>query len=245
MEARVPLMTNNAWLAAIAFAALFAAVRFIGILGPLQLRWVLPLGFVIMAILPFALLPAPSRREMGLKLPARPQSYVVAIVTGAMAAAACFALGTALFGASDENWFVSIASYYRRQMDTTGWDMLRLHLVFTIPALIFSPIGEEMFFRGYLQYVLERRFSARASTVAECSAFAAIHLCHHGLFFTASGLGFRPLSGAIWMLLMFGTAWMFASLRKHSDSLLPAILSHAVFNLVMNATIFGYLWQAI
>jgi membrane protease YdiL (CAAX protease family) len=44
------------------------------------------------------------------------------------------------------------------------------------------------------------------------------------------------------MLLMFCTALLFAWLRKSSGSLLPAILSHAVFNLVMNFTIFGYLW---
>jgi membrane protease YdiL (CAAX protease family) len=115
--------------------------------------------------------------------------------------------------------------------------------VFTVPAILFSPIGEEIFFRGLLQHALERRFSPRASTIAECGAFAAIHLCHHGLFLTATGLALRPLSGAIWMLLMFGTAWMFAWLRQSTGSLLPAVVSHAVFNGVMNVTIFGWLWQ--
>src|SRR5436190_289841 len=151
-------------------------------------------------------------------------------------------LAVALFGSGDDNWFVSIARNYQRQMDTTGWDLLRLHLVFTVPAMIFSPIGEELFFRGYLQHVLERRFSARASTLAECAAFAAIHLCHHGLYNSAAGLGLRPLSGAIWMLLMFCAAMLFAWLRKRSGSLLPAIVSHAAFNMVMNRTIFGFLW---
>ena len=154
------------------------------------------------------------------------------------------ALGTALFGSGPDNWFVSIANGYRRMMDTTGWDATRLHLVFTIPAILFSPIGEEIFFRGYLQYTLERRFSARASTIAECAAFAVIHLCHHGLFLSAAGLSLRPTSGAIWMLLMFTTALMFAWLRKRTGSLLPAIVSHAVFNFVMNFTIFGYLWES-
>ena len=244
MEVRVRQWPNNAWLIAAAFAVLFAAVRFVGILGPRELRWVLPLGFTLMALLPFVLLHRGERREMGLKFRGVRRGYGLAIVSGALAAFACFPLGMALFGSGPDNWFVSIANYYRQQMDTAGWDVLRLHLVFTIPALIFSPIGEEIFFRGYLQYSLEQRFSVRASTIAECSAFAVIHLCHHGLYFAAAGLSLRPISGAIWMLLMFGAAMLFAWLRKYSGSLLPAIVSHAVFNLVMNATIFGYLWQS-
>jgi membrane protease YdiL (CAAX protease family) len=244
MEVRLQTAPNNAWLIGIAFAALFAAMRFVGVLGPLNLRWVLPLGFTIMALLPFLLLTRPQRREMGLKILGVRRGYLIGIVGGAAAAFACFALGTALFGSGEDNWFVSIANNYRRQMDTTGWDLLRLHLVFTIPPLIFSPIGEEIFFRGYLQYALERRFSARVSTVAECAAFAVIHLCHHGLYFTAAGLSLRPLSGAIWMVLTFGAAMLFAWLRKYSGSLLPAIVSHAVFNLVMNVTIIEYLWHA-
>lgn len=37
-----------------------------------------------------------------------------------------------------------------------GRSAAQLHLVFTVPALVFSPIGEEIFFRGYLQYTLQR-----------------------------------------------------------------------------------------
>jgi membrane protease YdiL (CAAX protease family) len=242
MEARVSSLSGPAWITAIVFAGVFAGVRVIGTLGPASLRWVLPLGFVLMTILPFVLLRAPARRDMGLKLAGNARAYGVGILAGAAAAFTCFALGTALFGSGEDNWFVSIANSYRQMMNTAGWDAVRLHLVFTIPAIIFSPIGEEIFFRGYLQYALEQRFSTRASTIGECAAFAVIHLCHHGLFVTATGVSLRPLSGLIWMLLMFCTALLFAWLRKSSGSLLPAILSHAVFNLVMNFTIFGYLW---
>jgi len=237
-------VAKHAWFAAVVYAMVFAGMRVIGTLGPANLRWVMPLGFVLMAVLPFMLLRAPARRDMGLKLAGGPRDYGLAIVAGAGAALACFVLGKALFDASPDNWFMSIAGSYRRNMDTAGWDLVRLHLVFTIPAIVFSPIGEEIFFRGYLQYMLEQRFSARASTTGECAAFAVVHLCHHGLFVAATGIGFRPLSGLLWMLLMFGTALMFAWLRKRTGSLLPAIASHAAFNLVMNLTIFRFLWQS-
>lgn len=51
-----------------------------------------------------------------------------------------------------------------------------------------------------------------------------------------------PASGAMWVALMFCTAWMFAWLRKRSGSLWPAIVSHSVFNATMNIFIFNALW---
>ena len=230
------------WLLAIALAVGFAAMRIIGVLGPRGLRWLLPLGFTLMALTPWQLLDAQQRRDMGLRRPTTARFYPIALVAGAAAALACFALGYALFGASGNNWFATIANNYRQMVDTTGWTPARLHLFFTLPAMIFSPIGEEIFFRGYLQYALERRFSARTSTIAECAAFGIVHLCHHGLMLTGGGISIRPVSGLLWVLLMFSTALLFARLRKTSGSLLPAIGAHMAFNLVMNVTIFGFLW---
>ncbi len=230
------------WQIAVALAVVFAAMRATGVLGPNSLRWLLPLGFVLMALTPYLLLDAAGRREIGLRLPTGNRVYLVALLAGGAAAFGCFAIGYTLFGVGADNWFVTIAKSYRQIVDTDGWPALRLHLFFTVPALIFSPIGEEIFFRGYLQYTLERRFSARTSTLAECAAFGAVHICHHGLLLTAAGVSVRPLSGALWVLLMFGAALLFAYLRKTSGSLLPAIAAHAAFNLVMNVTLFEFLW---
>jgi uncharacterized protein len=239
---RLRLTKSFAWQIAVLLAILFATSRGIGVLGPSNLRWLLPLGFVLMALLPWLLLDAAGRRRIGLAKPVSARIYLLALAAGGLAALACFAMGFALFGNSDDNWFVTIANSYARMVDTNGWSLLRLHLFFTIPALIFSPIGEEIFFRGYLQDALERRFSERASTIVECAAFGLVHLCHHGLVLAASGLTLRPVSGPLWVLLMFGVAYLFARLRKAGGSLFPAIAAHACFNLVMNLTIFGFLW---
>jgi membrane protease YdiL (CAAX protease family) len=242
MESRVRPRAAYLWQIAVALAVAFAAMRAAGVLGPRGLRFLLPLGFTLMALAPFLLLDAAARREAGLRWAATPRSWLVAAVAGSAASLACFALGYAVFGTSGDNWFVTIANNYRQTMDTTGWPVARLHLVFTIPALIFSPIGEEIFFRGYLQYALEQRFGVRASTTTECAAFGLVHVCHHGLLLTAAGFALRPLSGPLWVTLMFCAALLFAYLRKRSGSVVPAIVAHACFNLVMNLTIFGFLW---
>ena len=59
-----------------------------------------------------------------------------------------------LFGRTADNWFVSIATNYRGIMNTANMDLLRLQPDFHDSGDSFSPIGEEIFFRGFLQQTL-------------------------------------------------------------------------------------------
>jgi membrane protease YdiL (CAAX protease family) len=94
-----------------------------------------------------------------------------------------------------------------------------------------------------LQRSLEQRLSVNASTFIECAAFGIVHLCHHGLALGATGVTMRPVSGALWVVLMFFVALMFARIRKRSGSLYPAMAAHAAFNATMNSVIFAFLWK--
>lgn len=226
----------------ILLALIFASMRAVGMLGSASFRWLLPLGFVLMAATPWLLLNQDGRKQIGLTTPHR-LDFVWAVAAGALLALGCFLLGWALFGTSRDNWYVSIADNYRAIMNTNGFPSWKLHLIFTLPALIFSPIGEEIFFRGLLQRALEERLSARLSTTIECAAFGIVHLCHHGLLLTVTGVTLLPVSGALWVVLMFLVALHFAWLRKQSGSLYPAMASHASFNLAMNVIIFSVLWR--
>lgn len=222
---------------------LFAAMRFLGMLGPASLRPLLPISFVLMTMAPWLLLGRNGRLDIGLQ---RPQSWLTlgpAIVAGAMAALACFGLGLLMFGHSQDNWYVTIAASYRGMVDTAGFSPWKLHLVFTLPALLLSPIGEEIFFRGLLQGALEQRFAVRMSRGIECSLFALVHLCHHGITIGGAGMIIRPVSAAWWVGAMFLTAFLFAAIRKRTGSLFPAIAAHAAFNATMNAVIFAFLWH--
>jgi membrane protease YdiL (CAAX protease family) len=225
-----------------ALAAAFGVMRFIGLLGPAPTRWMLPLSFTLMMAAPWLLLDAAGRRQIGLRRPAAPWMYAVAVLLGMLAALLCSAIGMLLFAHGADNWFVSVASSYRGNMDTSRMSLASLYLIFTIPALLFSPIGEEIFFRGMLQWALEQHCSARVATTIESAAFGLVHLCHHGLLLDAAGLHLRPLSAALWVILMFFTAVLFAAIRKRSGSLLPAMAAHAAFNAAMNAVIFSFLW---
>jgi membrane protease YdiL (CAAX protease family) len=233
--------TTKAFVLSIFFAFVLAGMRAIGNLGPLNLRPLLPLGFVLMAITPWILLTAQGRREIGLQRSSSKIIYLQAILYGTAASMICFLLGLALFGSSTDNWFVSIAANFG-QTAPPKMSVLQLYLMFTVISMIFSPIGEEIFFRGVLQRALQERFSVRLSTCLECIGFGLVHLCHHGIVLSAAGFGFLPKSAPIWFLLMTITALLFAWIRKQSTSLYPAMAAHMAFNFSMGTCIFMFLW---
>ena len=220
---------------ALSFAVIFAAIRVVGILGPPTYRFVLPLGFIIMALMPFVFLDRAQRQRMGLMPSKRIGAYGLALLVGMAAAMFCFLLGKVLFGTSLDNWYVTIRNSYANVMPIGAEGAF---LIVTIPAIIFSPIGEELYFRGFLQDALSTQFSYRTSVLGESLFFGIIHLCHHGLRLVNHQFVFRPVSGSLWVLLMFLTACLFAWIKRKSDSIYPAILAHAAFNLTMNICIF-------
>ena len=217
----------------------FAVIRAIGTIGPSAYRFVLPLGFIIMMLMPFLFMNKEGRKKIGLIKSNDAKYYLIAVAAGIALALFCYGMGWLLFGFSDDNWFISIKRSYFNAMDITGKSTILLFTIFTIPALLFSPVGEEIFFRGFLQEAIATKFSYRQSMIIDSLFFALIHLFHHGIIKGQAGqLNFYPLSGLLWVLLMFVTAMAFAILKKKSGSVYPAILSHAVFNVVMNGCIF-------
>jgi hypothetical protein len=226
----------------LAFVLASSAGRAAAMFGPASWRALFMVVCMAMIALPWLVLGPTGRRQIGLQRARHASWLPVGLLVGALAACACYLLGVSLYGSGPDNWFVSIARNYQLQ-PTAGWSLLRLHLTFTIAACLFSPIGEEIFFRGFLQKVLEERHGARRATLMEASLFALVHLCHHGIVLSAAGVRLLPVSGALWVAQMFALSLLFAWLRRRSDSILPAILAHAAFNAAMNGWIFARLWS--
>lgn len=222
------------------------AMRIVGTQGPWALRSLLALGAVVMMALPWLLLRRLGRRRLGLVLPTHRGPWLRAgLVSGFFFALIVGLLGLAIYGHGAGNGYVSIARYYDALMDARDWPAWRLHLVFTLPALFFSPIGEELFFRGVLQLALEQRVGTNWATRFECGLFALVHLCHHGFVRGTAELAVPWVSALAWVLMMYLTARLFAWLRHRSGSLYPAMLAHAGFNLAMNLVIFAWLWPVV
>lgn len=234
------------WPWALLVAVLLAGVRAAGLWGGKAWAPLLPLGFVGMTLLPWWWLDAGQRAEMGWQRAQGRWVYLKAAALGLGLSLAVFLVFLAAFGLGPDHAYVTVAETFRRQVPA-GLGLPVLFVMFTLPAMLFSPVGEEVFFRGLLPWTLSARFGQRWATALECAMFGTVHLLHHGLIFHAATgeLTLRPLSGGLWVICMMGVAWMFSRVRQRSGSLFPAMLCHAAFNLGMAACLFLEVWPRL
>lgn len=105
-------------------------------------------------------------------------------------------------------------------------------------GMIFSPIGEELFFRGIVHSSFAKSIGNCRATVVDASAFALTHISHFGLVFIYGKWDFFLVPTLIWVAGMFLLSLLFIWFRRQSGSIFAAILCHAAFNLGMIYSIF-------
>jgi membrane protease YdiL (CAAX protease family) len=89
-------------------------------------------------------------------------------------------------------------------------------------------LGEEIFYRGYLQRSLRRRFSPLPSIAGAALAFALRH--YSQVLLTWPHIDWA--SATIWVAATFVAGLVFGWLYERSASLWPSILCHYVLNLL-------------
>lgn len=196
------------------------------------------LTMVLSAIAPFILLSKAGQRSIGLVKTGRYGWVLLAFLLGFIASLMLYWVGYVLFGNSYENWYMYIAKSYNIPEGIGGQDK---RLMFTIMALVgmtFSPIGEELFFRGLVHSSFARSFGETRAAICDGLAFALVHIAHFGLVYINKELAIYPIPMLIWVLSMFLLSLLFYLCRKKSGSLLGAVVCHSGFNLGMIYCIF-------
>lgn len=200
---------------------------------------VVSLVFVAMIALPWLLLTRAGRMHIGLVRPARWRWIVPAVIAGVAMALTVYAGATSLWGHTLSNPFAYIAlSYTNVPASPSEVDRLIYFIVFAVIGMLFSPIGEEVLYRGIAHESFAAGLGDRRAALIDAGAFAVTHLAHFGVVFVASAWAFLPLPALFWVAAMFLASLMFYGFRKLTGSLVGAIAAHAGFNLAMNWVIF-------
>lgn len=230
------LCPNTLFLFAVLFI-LLTGFRFYGTVGggPGQM---IMLGFLLMWFVPWIFLSRVGRKDIGLKLPNRPGWILWAPLLGLVLAFVSYALGALLYGSPEQHWFQSVAASFFEDERVLQMPRNKLFWMFTIPAMIFSPIGEEILFRGCIQKVVQNRWGIFWGVGVSAFLFSTVHLFHHGISHSGDGFQVFWVSGFLWWALMILTSVGFSWLRIKYQSILPAIIGHSFYNLGMNYTIF-------
>jgi hypothetical protein len=219
--------------------AILTAARFYAVYGPPQARILFLIHFLAMWTLPFILLSAQGRREIGLRKQGNsPSALVLSALAGACSGLAVYVAGMVIYGASPDNWCVSIRDEFQIAQLRAAMPLAAAFAAIVLPAMIFSPIGEEILFRGLLHQSFVRRWNLPVATAVNGLAFGLVHLHVHGIWHDAAGFHLRLVSGVLMVLLMAGVSAVFTLCRLRTGSLYAAMVAHSACNLAMIATIF-------
>ena len=242
LRPKVQLIFQKEWILCLILYIIFFIIRGIGSLGPEKLRLIILVGFGLMWPLPFIFYLREGWRILGLKKITKPWWILWGFLLGVAAAFLVYFVGWSIFRNTDEHWYVALLNQVISEEDRAYMSKAILFPIVTIPAIIFSPVGEELFFRGMIHEAFKKSEKIWLGGIANSLAFGLIHIFHYGIVYSSSsGLEILPWTGLLWFFLMVGVSWMFTLCRERSDSIYPAIVSHAAFNLGMNASIFIFL----
>jgi membrane protease YdiL (CAAX protease family) len=193
---------------------------------------------VISALCPFVFLTPFGRRKIGVTKPNRYSQLLVAFVAGIAFSGLLYAIGRILYATSFENWYVYIGKSYKIPAGISQPDRASLFTIVAITGMLFSPIGEELFFRGIVHTSFACSIGEKRASLVDSSAFALTHLSHFGLVFIDQQWRFLVMPAFLWVMSMFLVSRLFFWFKTASGSLLGAILCHAGFNLGMTYCIF-------
>ena len=198
--------------------------------------------FLSMWLCPIIFLTRSGRRYIGIKKPVNYYWLLYSVIAGIFLCSIMFTVGILLYKHSYSNWFVYIAkSYSASGLILTDSNRLTYFLIYSVTGMTFSPIGEELFYRGIVHGSFAGQFGEQKASVFDSLAFAITHLAHFGIVYVSGGWQFLFIPALLWISGMFLASRIFFICKEKTGSILGAILSHAAFNLTMMYFIFFYI----
>jgi len=209
-------------------------LRAYAMLGPPPSQALYLLYCVATCCLPFVLLTTAGRDEIGMALKGTKLSSAAwCAVGGACYAVFFFFAGQFIYGNSPDNWDLSIRSYLRIE-DLRGlMPPAAIVLLYLIPALTLTPVGEELLFRGVVQQAFARRWNVLVGALVSGLGYGLVYSYVHAIWRDSEGLHLRLLSGCLGALLMAGAGVLYTLCRLRTKRLPAAMAAHAAFNVAM------------
>lgn len=193
---------------------------------------------IIYAIIPFLFLNKLGLKQIGITKPKKYTWLLWSFFGGLIFSIILYFSGDLIYNDTLENWYVYIGKSYNIPFGINPNDKFIMFIIMAITGMIFSPIGEELFFRGIVHTSFANSFGSVKASIIDSSAFALTHISHFGLVFIDNEWKFFTFPSLIWFTSMFLVSILFYLCRRKSSSILGAIICHSAFNLGMIYCIF-------
>jgi uncharacterized protein len=198
--------------------------------------------FLFMWISPFLFLTKEGRRYIGMVKPVNYSWLFYSCIAGIIICVIVYLLGVALYKHTYSNWFVYISkSYQASGIVFNDSQRLIYFLIYSLTGITFSPIGEELFYRGIVHGSFVGKYGEQKASIADSIAFALTHLAHFGIIYISGHWRFLCIPALLWVFFMFLTSRIFFICKQKTGSIIGAIISHAAFNLTMMYFIFYHI----
>ncbi len=198
--------------------------------------------FILMWFTPLIFLTKDGRRSIGIKNPVNYSWLLYSFLAGIAICTIMYFVGIGLFKLSYNNWFVYISkSYHASGAVFNDKQRLTNFLIYSFTGMTFSPVGEELFYRGIVHGSFAVTFGEKKASIADSTAFALTHLAHFGIVYIFGVWQFLFIPALLWVFFMFLSSILFFQCKKKTGSILGAIICHAGFNLAMMYFIFYHI----
>ncbi|AZQ64766.1 CPBP family intramembrane metalloprotease [Flammeovirga pectinis] len=193
---------------------------------------------LLSGLIPFVFLNKSGLKEIGVCTPNKYYKLLFCLIIGILFSYILYLIGINLFGVTYENWYVYIRESYNIPNIISIDDKMTLFIIMSITGMIFSPLGEELFFRGLVHTGLSNSLGNRFATVIDSLSFALVHISHFGILYINDSWKFYPMPTIIWVISMFIVSLLFIKMKNWTHSIWGAVVGHAGFNLGMIYAIF-------
>lgn len=232
------------WKLGVFLILLFGIPRFIMVLDANQSGGYgnVSIIFMIMWIIPFILLSKQGRQYIGIKKPANSFWLIYSFLLGCGFCALMFGCASLIYGDTIANSFVYISRSYTIPHELLETKRLMFFAMFSLVGMTFSPIGEELLYRGVIHGSFVGQFGERKASIFDSLAFALTHLAHFGIVYNLGNWSFLPVPAILWVISMFIASQLFFFCKQKTGSILGAIVCHAGYNVGMMYFIFYYIF---
>jgi uncharacterized protein len=226
------------WVLSLLVLAILAGVRFYSVFGPPRMRFLFLVQALVMWLLPAIFLSAAGPQAIGLVRPCRGAgALALCAAIGVVAGLVLFSVSTSLHGSPSDNWIASVRAGMQLDRMRAVMGPAAILAMLAVPALIVTPVGEEILFRGLIHQAFTMRWNWIAGIAVNSLAFGLVHLHVHGLTHDAAGFHLRVVSGGMFVLGGALLSAVFTLCRMRTGSLFAAMAAHAGCNTAVIAAI--------
>lgn len=230
------------WVFGLFLILLFGIPRFVLVLhsNVIKSYGFVMLVFVVMWFVPLIFLTKSGRKYIGIRLPNHFGRLCLSFLLGTLSCAVIFFLFVLFFDKTVENAFVYIGGNNPGSTLPVA-DRLLYFWIAVIPSMIFSPIGEELLYRGVVHGSFVARFGETKASVFDSLAFALTHIAHFGIIYISGIWQFLLVPAFVWVISMFAVSQLFFRCKLFCSSIWGAVIAHSGFNFAMMYLIFYWI----